>query len=103
MLFRSAMLITAILPPKYSTAMTTILMMFIMFFGGMTGPAKIMYRGTPFEALGNAEIGQIMTKPFTQINIAHFDYQSLSLFAIGTVVCLIGVTLITKLKKGGYS
>ncbi len=98
-----AMLITAILPPKYSTAMTTILMMFIMFFGGMTGPAKIMYRGTPFEALGNAEIGQIMTKPFTQINIAHFDYQSLSLFAIGTVVCLIGVTLITKLKKGGNS
>lgn len=95
-----AMLFSTICPPKVTTLATTGLMMFMMWFGDMVGPAAVMYKGTPLEVIGKLDISRILIGPFMDNNLGNFEYSSLTLFAVGTVVTVLATYIIERVKKG---
>lgn len=92
---------TALVPRKWSSVLGSLLMMFILFFGGMVGP-PMMFHGTPLEALANLNVAQILTGPFLAVNLGTFSLHSLRLFLIGTVVSIGLTAAIERMKKGAF-
>lgn len=88
---------TSVIPAKFVSVIGSVLMAFVMLFGGMIGTSQ--FEGTPFESIVKADISRVLVGPFREVNLGTFHFHSLTLFFLGTVIGMGILYVVERFKK----